>query len=65
MSLIADKKNIDTSIRYGNGKKDGDQKPWLNKDLVEPVERHTVIAIDYFPLPYMPILWRITQRHKY
>ncbi len=60
-----DKKNIDTSIRYGHGKKGGDQKPWLKKDLVEPVEQHMVIAIDYFLLPYMPILWRTIQHHKY
>jgi len=60
-----DKKNIGILIKYGNGKKGGDQRLWLNKDLVEQVEPLMDIVIDYILLPYMLILCKTTRHHKY
>ena len=47
MLLIVVNKSIDSLIKYGNGKKDGEAKLWLSKELVEQAVQPMVIAIDY------------------
>jgi hypothetical protein len=65
MSLIQANKNIDISIKYGDGKKDGVVKQWHNKEQVEQVELHMDIVIDYILQHYMLILWMNSLHHKY
>ena len=65
MLLIAGSKNIDFSIMFGNGKKDGEVKLWLNKDPVEQVEQLMDIVIDCTVLRFMQILWKIFLLHKF
>lgn len=60
-----DNKNIDTSIKFGNGKRDGEVKQWPNKDLVELVELPMDIVTDYIQLRFMQILCKTIQLHKY
>jgi hypothetical protein len=60
-----DNKNIDISIRFGNGKKDGEVKLWLNKDQVELAELLMVIVIVFILQPFIQILWIIIQNLKY
>ncbi len=52
MLLIVVRRNIDSLIKCGNGKKDGEARQWLNKGLVEQAEQHMAIAIDYIRRPY-------------
>jgi hypothetical protein len=65
MLLILDNKSIDILIKSGNGKKDGEVRLWLNKDLVELVEQHMDIVIDFIQLHYMLILWMNSLLLKY
>jgi hypothetical protein len=46
MLLIVVKKNTDSSIRSGSGKKDGAVKLWPSKEPEEQVEHLTVTVID-------------------
>lgn len=53
MLLIVAKRNIDSLIKYGDGKKDGEVRRWLSKELVEQAVQHMVIAIDSTQQLYM------------
>jgi hypothetical protein len=53
MSLIVGNKSTDSLIRYGNGKKVGEVRQWLNKEQAELEGQHMVIVIDYILLHYM------------
>jgi len=52
--LIQDNKSTDTTREYGNGEKDGEAEPWLNKDQVELVVQLMVFAIGCILQPFMP-----------
>jgi hypothetical protein len=65
MLSIVDNKNIDFSIMFGNGKKDGEVKPWLNKDPVEQEEQLMDIVIDCTVPLFMQILWKIFLHLKF
>lgn len=65
MSLTVVNRNIDILIKYGNGKKDGVVKQWLNKEQEEQVELHMDIVIDCIQQHYMLILWMSFLHLKY
>jgi hypothetical protein len=52
-------------MEYGDGEKDGDQKLWRYKDLVELAEQLMDILIDFILLHFLLILWNNFHNHKY